>query len=130
MRSFAAIAILSLLGLPASGFNARDSSTSISKQFIVYCEDPVLRGRVVSFVEDVKQQVYELLDWKDRGQRIPIVVMLQAGEAPVSVRLFNTPDGPTIHVDVRVGQNPADVHLQKHIIRAVMLDFMYRDRKA
>src|SRR4030095_11276441 len=33
-----------------------------------------------------------------------------------------------IHVDARIGTNPADVHLQKHIIRAVMLDFLYRER--
>jgi hypothetical protein len=129
MRRLAAIALLSLLSLPASAFSPRASSTSTSKQFIVYCDDAIVRGRVVSFVEEVKQQVYELLDCRDRGKRIPIVVMLREGEAPVSVRLFNTPDGPTIHVDVHIGQNPADVHLQKHIIRAVMLDFMYRDRK-
>jgi hypothetical protein len=129
MRALAAVALLILVSLRASAIDSRASSTSTSKQFIVYCEDAAVRGRVTSFVEEVKEQVYELLDWRDRAQRIPIVVTLQPGESPVSVRLFNTPDGPTIHVDVQVGQNPADVYLQKHIIRAIMLDFMYRGRK-
>jgi hypothetical protein len=128
----AALASVLMLVLPASGIDLRARSTSASKQFTVYCEDTALRGRVVSFVEDVKQQTYDLLEWQDRGKRIPIVVMLQSGESktPVSVRLLQTVDGPTIHVDARIGKNPADVHLQKHIIRAVMLDFLYRDRPA
>jgi hypothetical protein len=132
MRLLAALVPLMLLCLPASGFDLRARSTSSSKQFIIYCEDAALRGRVAGFVEDVKQQTYELLNWQDRGQRIPIVVMIQKGESktPVSVRLLQTPDGPTIHVDARIGDNPADIFLQKHIIRAVMLDFLYRERPA
>jgi hypothetical protein len=128
MKPLAALVPLVLLALPASGLDLRARTTSSSKQFVIYCEDAALRGRIAGFVEDVKQQTYELLDWQDRGQRIPVVVMLQPGETPVSVRLFQTPEGPTIHVDARIGKNPADIHLQKHIIRAVMLDFTYRDR--
>jgi hypothetical protein len=134
MKPLAALVPLLLLLFPEgiSGIDLRARSTSSSKQFIIYCDDAALRGRVAGFVEDVKQQTYELVEWQDRGQRIPIVVMLQRGESrtPVSVRLFQTPEGPTIHVDARIGDNPADVHLQKHIIRAVMLDFLYRDRAA
>jgi len=130
MKLLAALASLVLLSLPASGLDLRARSTSSSKQFTVYCEDAALRGRVAGFVEEVKEQTYGLLDWRDRGDRIPIVVTLQPGESksPVSVRMLQTVDGPTIHVDVRFGKNPADVHLQRHIIRAVMLDFLYRDR--
>jgi hypothetical protein len=132
MKQLAALVPLMWLCLPASGLDLRARSTSSSKQFTIYCEDAALRGRVAGFVEDVKQQTYELLNWQDRGQRIPIVVMIQKGGAktPVSVRLLQTPEGPTIHVDARIGDNPADIHLQKHIIRAVMLDFLYRDRSA
>lgn len=130
MKFPGALVLLLLLALPASGIDLRARSTSSSKQFTVYCEDTALRGRVVSFVEDVKQQTYDLLEWQDSGRRIPIVVMLQPGESktPVSVRLLQTVEGPTIHVDARIGKNPADVHLEKHIIRAVMLDFIYRGR--
>jgi hypothetical protein len=132
MKTQAALVSLLLLVLQAGGIDLRARSTSASKQFTVYCDDTTLRGRVVSFVEDVKQQTYDLLDWQDRGQKIPIVVTLQRGESktPVSVRLLQTDDGPTIHVDARIGENPGDVHLQKHVIRAVMLDFLYRDRPA
>lgn len=130
MKPLGVLVPLLLLALPAGGIDLRARSTSASKQFTVYCEDSTLRGRVASFVEEIKQQTYEMLEWYGGGNRIPIVVMLQPGESrtPVSVRLLNTDDGPTIHVDVRYGKNPADVHLQKHIVRAVMLDLLYRDR--
>src|SRR4029434_3347750 len=97
MKPAAALVSLVLLALPASGIDLRARSTSVSKQFTVYCEDAALRGRVVSFVDDVKQNTYDLLEWQDRGRRIPIVVMLQAGESktPVSVRLLQTVGGPT-----------------------------------
>lgn len=132
MKPLGALFLLLLLVVSASALDPRARSISSSKQFIVYCEDRELRGRVVSFVEDVKQQVYDQLGAGDYGTRIPIVVMLRPGEAktPVTVRLLHTVDGPTIHVDARFGKNPADVHLQKHVIRAVMLDFLYRGRKA
>jgi hypothetical protein len=129
----AALLLAVLAALPASAVDLRAKSTSASRQFVVFCSDADLRGRVASFVEEVKRDVLGMIGQPDRW-RIPIVIALEAAEhpdaveTPVTLRLSQTPEGPTIQIGVTIGSNPAAVHLQKHIIRAVLLDFMYRDR--
>jgi hypothetical protein len=126
------VALLSVIlpfqseGAPA---NPRARTTSASKQFTIYCEDSALRSRLAGFVEDVKSQVYTGLGLPSRG-KIPIVVTLELGpaSAPPRLQLIQTPQGPTIQVRAMLGDDPASVHLEKHIVRAVLLDFMYRDR--
>jgi hypothetical protein len=114
---------------PAAAIDLRARTTSSSKQFTIYCEDVSLRGRVAGFVEDVKVEVYSMLGQAAWG-RIPIVVTIEPGEAPTPARvqLAQTPDGPTIQIKVKIGSDPAAVHLEKQIVRALLLDFMYRDR--
>src|SRR6478609_3919566 len=113
----------------ALGVDLRARTTTSSKQFTIYCEDVALRNRVAGFVEDVKGGVCTTLGLAPWG-KIPIVVTLEVGEAatPAKVMLAQTPDGPTIQVRVKIGGDPAAVHLEKHIIRAVLLDVMYRER--
>lgn len=125
-----ALTLAALLPFATASAVERRQSLSASKQFVIYCEDFALRSRVVSFVEDVKRDTLAMLNCSDRWA-IPIVVTIEAGESstPVTVRLNQTVEGPSIQVGVKVGSNPAAVNLQRHIIRAVMLDFMYRDRK-
>ncbi|MEQ1862420.1 MAG: hypothetical protein ABMA13_21080 [Chthoniobacteraceae bacterium] len=119
-----------LFATAAHGVDLRAKSTSASKQFTVYCSDTALRARVSGFAEEVKRDVLDLLGERDRW-RIPIVVTLEAanagGSSPVSLRLAQTPDGPTIQLGVSIGDDPAAVHLQKHLIRAVLIDFIHRD---
>jgi hypothetical protein len=119
----------SILLQPSPAVDLRARTTTASKQFTIYCEDVALRGRVAGFVEDVKTGVYSVLGKAPWG-KIPIVVTLEAGESPTPARvqLAQTPDGPTIQVKVKIGGDPAAVHLEKHIVRAVLIDFMYRDR--
>lgn len=117
--------------VPARAVDLRAKSTSSSRQFVVYCADTALRGRVTGFVEEVKRDMLDLLGERDRWQ-IPIVVSLEAAQSstwqgPVNLRLNQTPQGPTIQLAVAIGTDPAAVHLQKHIIRAVLLDYIYRD---
>ncbi len=133
MKAAALLAVAILAAAPGQAVDLRAKSTSSSRQFIVYCSDVGLRGRVAGFVEEVKRDVLDLLGERD-GWRIPIVVTLEAAsdptdvKTPVSLRLSQTPEGPTIQLGVTIGDDPATVHLQKHIIRAVALDYMYRDR--
>lgn len=111
----------------------RAKSVSATKQFTVFCEDGALRARVASFVDEVKRGVLDVVGERD-GWRIPVVVSLEPAPAgtdpgtPVTLRLIQTPNGPSIQLHVQIGSNPADVHLQKHIVRAVLLDLIYRDR--
>jgi len=132
----AALLVTALLAaaLPGRALDYRAKSTSATRQFIVYCSDANLRARVTSFVEEVKRDVLDLVGERDRW-KTPIVIAIEAAKdpaairTPVRLRFAETPDGSTIQLSVVIGDDPAAVHLQKHIIRAVLLDFMYRDRK-
>lgn len=139
MRAQAASSLSFILCLLAVGLGSapaidlRARSTSATGQFIIYCSDTHVRGRVAGFVEDTKTELLRLLGEPNRG-KIPIVVALElaadpdAANSPVSVQMKSTVEGPTIHVAVALGRDPAAVHLQRHVLRALLLDFMYRER--
>jgi len=115
----------------ARAVDPKQRSDSSSQQFTIYCEDIRLRHRVVSFVEDVKADVLRVIGVADRW-KAPIVVTIEkqtaANPGPPSVlRLVETPAGPKIAIDVRIGDDPAAVNLQKQVVRAVLLDYAYRD---
>ncbi len=123
-----------LFAATAGGVDLKNRSTSRSGQFIVYCDDRDIRGRIVSFVEEVKTDLLRILQApEDRG--LPIVVTVEIGDLakpaqPVSVQLTNTVSGPKIDVMVEVGDEPAKVFLQRHIVRALLLDLAYSERGA
>ncbi len=125
-------AFLILLAADSAAVELKNRSTSSTGQFVVYCDDRPLRGRVTTFVEETKADILRILRLRD-AWTMPIVLTMDAaapGEArqPVTVQLVNTVAGPKIDVVVRLGADPSDVFLQRHIIRAVLLEFMYRDR--
>ena len=133
-RAFPLLLILSLLHASAClAVDLRHRSASTSGQFIVYCDDRNVRGRVVSFVEEVKGEVLRTFHESD-GWQFPIVVTIepadaaQAQAAPVAIQLVTTVAGPKIDVAVRVGDDPAKVFLQRHIVHALLLEIAYRDR--
>ncbi len=126
------VVMLTMLSrLEAAELPAR--SVSSSKQFIVYCDDPALRSRVTGFAEEVKTELLALLGETDRW-KMPVVISLVRAPAPSSVpvkfRLFDSPDGATVQIEAQIGDNPADIHLQKQIVRAVLLEIEYRERGA
>jgi hypothetical protein len=115
----------------ARAVDPRQRSDSVSQQFSIYCDDVRLRHRVVSFVEEVKTDVLQLIAAPDRW-KAPIVVTIQKATIanpgpPAVVQLVETPAGPKIAIDVRIGDDPAAVNLQKQIVRAVLLEYMYRN---
>ena len=128
----AALALLS--AATAGAVDLKNRSTSRTGQFIVYCDDREVRGRVVSFVEEVKTDVLRMLqETENRG--LPIVVTLEMADPtkpvkPVVVQFTNTVSGPKIDVMVDVGDEPAKVFLQRHIVRALLLDLAYAERGA
>lgn len=132
MTRAAAIALV-LLFSRAEAVDLKARSVSNSKQFIIFCQDAALRGRVVGFVEEVKTDTLRLLGESDRW-KIPVVISLEraavpsAVETPVAVLVQETPEGPKIQIDVRIGDDPAAVNLQRHIVRTVLLEFAYRER--
>lgn len=128
------VLFLALL-VPATGtaVDLKNRSTSSSGQFIVYCDNREVRGRTVGFVEESKSAVLRLLHEADQWS-FPIIVSIEpapAGQpmtAPVSVTLVSTIAGPKVDVAVRVGEDPSRVFLQRHIVRALLLEMAYRDR--
>ena len=107
-------------------------SVSQSRQFVIYCPDAALRGRVAGLVDEIKTDVIELLGEAGDRWKIPIVISLAppAGRTrpPVIFQMISTPEGAKIEIDAEIGTDPAAVNLRKQIVRAVLLEFAYRAR--
>jgi hypothetical protein len=121
-----------LLGFSVGAAEAVDlkaRTVSSSKEFFIYCPDAALRGRVAGFAEETKAQLLALLGETGHA-RSPILITIDrpdtAGAAPVQLHAFEGPDGSSIQLDVRLVQD-TPVDLQKHIIRAILLELVYRD---
>lgn len=132
LRSPLAAAVLFLLLLSTAGlaFDARQKSISSSRQFIVYSSDANLRAQVANFAEEVKANTLQLLGETD-SWKLPVLITLDrqgaAGEqAPAQVSVYAGDAGYRVQIDVRIGHNPAEVNLQKHVVRALFLEFAYR----
>ena len=130
-RALAGWVALLLMPLSAGAVDPRQHSDS--KQFSVFCEDVPLRMRVVSFAGEVKRDVLQLLGESENAWKAPIVIVLEPesgahlGEPVAKVRLVESLPGFKVQIDVRVGANPADVNLQKQIVRAVLLEYAFRE---
>lgn len=125
---------LASVSAPARAAKPMARSISSSRQFIVFCDDAVLRGRVADFAEEMKADALRLIG-DDGRWKIPVVIKLEKAAAPenvkrpVSLVLQVTPQGPKIQIDVAIGDDPGAVYLQKHLVRAVYLEYSYRNRR-
>lgn len=133
-RGFNILLLALLLATTGRAVNLKNRSTSSTGQFIVYCDDREVRSRIVSVAEEIKADVLRVLHETDHG-KFPIVITLDPADPgkplpPVIVQLISTIAGPKIDIIVRVGDDPAKIFLQRHIIRALLLDMAYRDRPA
>jgi hypothetical protein len=131
-RALVAAMVLLTALLPADALDLRERSDSASKQFSIYCEDVPLRMRVVSFVEEVKRDVLQMLGERE-GWKAPIVITIERasparGQEPAAtVRLVESLPGFKVQIDVRIGRDPSAVNLQRQIVRAVLLEYAYRE---
>ena len=76
LRLMLGLAGLFLALAGARAVDPKQRSDSASQQFSIYCEDVRLRHRVVSFVEEVKTDVLQLMGVADRW-KAPIVVTIE-----------------------------------------------------
>jgi hypothetical protein len=110
---------------------AAQRSVSSSKQFLVFSPDMELRQKVANFTEEVKGGFLQIVGEPDRW-RAPILITLnrataaQAGESPARFDVLRNDAGFQIEIDVRIGDDPAEVNLQKLIVRALYVEFAYR----
>jgi hypothetical protein len=127
------LAVVMAICLPARGINLRERSESSSKQFIVFSTDIRLRQRVASYAEEVKTDMLQLLGETDRW-KMPIVLTLDRATTldlkapPARLLLVDTPAGQKIEINVKIGDDPAAVNLQKYLVRALLLEYAYRGR--
>jgi hypothetical protein len=120
-----------LFALAANACAVSPRQRTDSGQFTIYCDDANVRRQVASFAMKTKEETLALLGEGDQWKR-PIVVTLSfdnpaepAGN-PASVRIVQSDVGMKVEIVVSVGREPADVNLQKHLVRALLLEFMYR----
>ena len=115
----------------AAPFDVRQRSVSASGQFIVFSTDVPLRSRVASFADEVRLDFQRLIEARDRQGR-NIVITLDRATSPTQPPVEFTPvevkGGFKVQIDVHIGDRPADINLQKHIIRALILEYAYRDK--
>ena len=116
------------LGIP-------QSSVSRSKQFIVYCDDAHARMAVTSFAEEIKSGVLGLVGQSDEW-KLPIVIKIEPassanlGEEPSRVGLYEVEGGSKVEIDVRLGEDAGEAEFPRQLIRAILLEFAYRNEPA
>ncbi len=102
-------------------------------QFIIYCPDAALRRQIVSLAEEVEVDVLELLGDPRDSWKAPIVISLRTPvgsgyRPPVVLQMIATPEGTKIDIDVEIRGDLAVINLRKQIVRAMLLEFSYRNR--
>ena len=127
------LAVLLAICLPGRGVDLHERSVSQSRQFVVFSSDVRLRQRVASYADELTDDVKELLGGLGLW-RTPIVITLDRAstldqaEPPAVLRLVDTPAGQKIEIDVKIGDDPAAVNMQKLLLRALLLEYAYRGR--
>jgi hypothetical protein len=123
---------LVFLLIASAGAEPLERSVSPSRQFIVYSENAQLRGTVSDLAEHLKRNTLSILrtsdDWKT-----PIVLNVQLPQANIpdvpskSLRFSQTGAGLKLQLDVVIGENVRAFEIQREILRAILLERMYRN---
>lgn len=132
--------VLLLAGFASSGLAApwdalQHRSISRSHQFIVYSDDPNARAAIAMDAEDAKDKFLELLDASDNWKH-PIVIQITAPDSadpsqPASdVGIFDTEEGFKIEFNIVLGSDPREAHFPQQLIRALLLEYAYRNQPA
>ncbi|MDB6148564.1 MAG: hypothetical protein JWQ44_12 [Chthoniobacter sp.] len=131
MKACALLAVMGLLAGSVTVAAVDPRERSDRGQFTVYCEDGPLRRQIVSFASQTKADLLQFLGESDGNGRRPIVITLEpasgvAGETPLNFRVVHSDVGLKVEIAVRYSENPDGVNLQKHLVRALLLEYMYR----
>lgn len=108
-------------------------SISSSRQFIVYGPDVHLRGGICDLAERTTRSALTLLQKADKW-RTPIVINAHLPEAhqpdapPAALNLGQTGFGLKLQLDLRVGSDAVESALEREILRAVLLEIIYREK--
>jgi len=129
------LAAMAVPGRSAPWDMLREKSVSRSHQFIVYASDPNARAAIAMDAEDVKDKFLALLDTNDQWKNPIVIDVMPASAAdptaPISnVQVVNTDDGFKVELDVVLGDNPRQVHFPEQLVRAILLEYAYRNQPA
>lgn len=111
-------------GLPAH-------SVSPSRQFVIYGADASLRGTISELAEQTKANLLALLGRRDEW-KTAIVINLQPQQANLpeipltQLRVSETGFGVKLQLDLSVGQNLAGSLIERQLLRAILLEMIYR----
>ena len=85
--------------------------------------------------EDVKEKFLHLLDTNDNWKR-PIVIQVAPPDPadpsapPSDVRIVDTEEGFKVNLSVVLGPNPREAHFPQQLVRAILLEYAYRNQPA
>lgn len=107
-------------------------SVSPSRQFVIYGADASLRGTISELAEQTKINLLALLRQRDEW-RTPVIINLQLQQAnlpeipPTDLRVSQTGFGVKLQLDLTVGQNLDGSLVERQLLRAILLEMIYRD---
>ena len=129
-RFFLAGAFVAATGLAAPV----EQSISTSRQFIVYGTELAVRGAICDFAERTKRELLTLLDQRDNWTAA-IVINAQYPQAnlpelpQLSVGVGQTGFGLKLQLDFVVNSEVSGPELRRELLRAVLLEIMYRGQQ-
>jgi hypothetical protein len=127
-----AILILSIFAWQSLRAALPVHSVSPSRQFIIYGADAALRGTISELAEQTKANLLALLRQRDEW-RTAVVINLQPQQAnlpeipPTDLRVSQTGFGVKLQLDLTVGQNLDGSLIERQLLRAILLEMIYRD---
>jgi len=132
-RTLLFLAAVSCLTAGAAFPAGKPSSTSASRQFLVYGGEVSLRGAMCDLAERTKANLLRLLALRDNW-KTPLIINLDYPWA-------NFPDAPTVQLDISqlgfglklqlnllVDDKFKGRAVQRELLRAILIEMMYRDR--
>ena len=109
-----------------------EHSVSPSRQFVIYGADATLRGAISELAEQTKTNLLALLRQRD-GWKTAVVINLRSQQAnlpeipPTNLRVSQTGFGVKLQLDLTVGQNFDGSSVERQLLRAILLEMIYRD---
>jgi hypothetical protein len=132
MMRRAAILVLSICAWEPLRAALPAHSVSPSRQFVIYGADAALRGTISELAEQTKANLLALLRHRDEW-RTTVVINLQQQQAnlpeipPADLRVSQTGFGMKLQLDLIVGQNLDGPLIERQLLRAILLEMIYRD---
>lgn len=132
MMRRAALLILSIFAWQLVRAALPAHSVSPSRQFVIYGGDAALRGTISELAEQTKTNLLALLRLRDEWKKA-VIINLQPQQAnlpeipPTDLRVSQTGFGVKLQLDLVVGQNLDGSLIERQLLRAILLEMIYRD---